>query len=586
MFHKTRLLASVALCYAAIAAPAFAQPPLDAPMATADAPPPDDTVGALIITGSRIPRPNLEQPTPVSTVTQAQIQNAGTSDLGDIIAQQPALSANATNRSNANSFGNSGGLSYADLRNLGASRTLTLVDGQRHVGSDPSSLAVDLSTIPPALVDRVEVVTGGASAVYGSDAVSGVVNIILKHDFQGVDAKIESGEFSSDPRTGKDSSLYVTVGGNFLRDRLNLALTGFADRQEGIKAHDIRSLRDYGQITNPIYYSDPYSGGSPDTTDGLPDNLLAPHVVSDLIDENTVLLDSSTFMPLTAFDRAGNPVPQQVRTGYNSFAFGSFPGPCATCLSLEDYILLQTPVERAGFNINGSFKLTPRITATVDAKLVDNFVADYVQPSYSFGDYQLQPDNAFITPAIANLLTGLAPADYPYIARFNGDIGARGNNIWRRTYRTVFALKGEEEHPWADVKWDISLNNGVTRNRIIATGNLIPGNYEAALDSVIDPLTGDPACRVNVPTAQGAGYTAPAGMINPASCAPYNVFGQQNSRAALNFVSADGREFQKMEQQVFSANTAFDTSKLFTLPGGAPAFAMGIEWRREHVSDT
>lgn len=585
MFLRPRLLASAAWCLTAMAAPALGQSNPDAPIATADLPP-DDTVSAIIVTGSRLPRPNLEQPTPVSTVSQQQIQNAGTSDLGDIIAQQPALSANATNRSNANSFGNSGGLSYADLRNLGASRTLTLVDGQRHVGSDPSSLAVDLSTIPPALVDRVEVVTGGASAVYGSDAVSGVVNIILKHNFRGVDAKIESGELSSSPRSGKDSSIYVTIGDNFFGDRLNLALTGFADKQAGVKAHDIRSLHDYGQITNPIYYADPYSGGPPNTSDGLPDNLLVPYVLSDFIDENTVLIDANTFAPLTAFDRAGRPVPQQVRTGYNSFAFGSFPGPCATCVSLEDYVLLQTPVERGGFNINGALKLTSSISATLDAKLVDNFVSDYVQPSYSFADYQLQPDNAFITPAIAGVLTGLAPADYPYIARFNADIGVRGNNIWRRTYRTVFALKGEEEHPWADVKWDVSLNNGVTRNRITATGNLIPGNYEAAVDSVIDPLTNKPACRVNVPTAQPVGYTAPAGMINAAACVPYNVFGQQNTRAALNFVGVDASEFQKMEQQVASANVAFDTSKVFNLPGGAPGVAMGIEWRREHVSDT
>ena len=112
------------------------------------------TVSELVVTGSRIPRPNLDQPTPVSTVSQQLIQNSGTSNLGDVIAQLPALSFSGTVRGNGNSFGDAGGLNFPDLRDLGTSRTLTLVDGKRHVAGDAGDSAVDLNSIPTALVDH------------------------------------------------------------------------------------------------------------------------------------------------------------------------------------------------------------------------------------------------------------------------------------------------------------------------------------------------------------------------------------------------------------------------------------------------
>ena len=149
----------------------------------------------IVVTGTRIPRPNLDQPVPVGVVTQQIIQNSGTPDLGQVIATLPSMGPQGTMRANANSFGNVGGLSFRRPPQPGPQRTLTLVDGQRHVAADPSSTAVDLGSIPPALVDRVEIVTGGASAIYGSDALAGVVNIILKKQFVGVEAEEQGGYF-------------------------------------------------------------------------------------------------------------------------------------------------------------------------------------------------------------------------------------------------------------------------------------------------------------------------------------------------------------------------------------------------------
>ena len=153
--RKPILLGTTLLAGAVMAGGAWAQA---APKPAAD----QNTLQELVVTGSRIPRPNLEQPTPVSVISPTMIQQAGPQNLGDIIAQLPAVGNTNTVRANSNNFGNSAGISAIDLRNLGTSRTLVLVDGQRHVNGDIGLNAVDVNSIPPQLVDHVEVVTGGA----------------------------------------------------------------------------------------------------------------------------------------------------------------------------------------------------------------------------------------------------------------------------------------------------------------------------------------------------------------------------------------------------------------------------------------
>ena len=456
-----------------------------------------------------------------------------------------------------------------------------LVDGKRHVAGDPSSAAVDLSSIPPALVDHVEIVTGGASAIYGSDAMAGVVNIILKKNFDGIQGDAQTGSLQG--AAGRDYNADITVGHSFLGGRAHAAVTLLWDKSDGLTAKDIPSLHNYGTIVNAADI-DPNTG-SPITGDGIPDRLLVPNVLSEFIDENTVLLDGNTFNPLTAFTNAGVPVPQQTRIGDNSFAFGQIAGPCPTCFALEDYLVVVPRTQRYGVAFNGSFDVTNKVQFTLDAKYINNTAQDFVQPSFTFGDYQLQPDNAFITPAIANLLTGIPAGEYPFVARFMSDFGNRSNTNKRETYRIVGGLDGTFDAGFAEMKWDASFNYGTTRNHITETGVRITGNFAAAIDSVIDPATNKPACRINVPSAQGAGFTAPDGVLNGAGCVPYNPFGQQNSAAAIAYSTTTLHEFQAIEQKDAQVNVSFDTSRFFKLPGGPVAVAFGGEWRQENSRD-
>jgi outer membrane receptor protein involved in Fe transport len=280
-------------------------------------------------------------------------------------------------------------------------------------------------------------------------------------------------------------------------------------------------------------------------------------------------------------------VPQEVRTGTNSFAFGSFPGGCQTCFATEDYERLTPPTQREGAALNLHYDIAPKLHFTLDAKYIRNQVHDSDQSSISFGDFQLQPDNAYITPAIAALID---PANPPLIARVMSDFGNRSEDITRETMRVVAGLDGEFDARFANVTWSGNLNFGETENHFFDRHLEVTGNFAAAIDSVIDsvidPATGQAACRVNVPSAQFAGYTPPDGMVGPApACVPYNPFGQQNSPAAIGYSTTNLHEYQRLVQEVANLNANFDTSRFFNLPGGPVSVAVGAEYRFEHDAD-
>jgi iron complex outermembrane receptor protein len=534
----------------------------------------------VVVTGSRIPRPNLEQPTPVSVLSASAIEAAGPQSLGDLIARLPQAGYLGTLRANSNNFGNAAGVSSVDLRGLGVSRTLVLVDGQRHVAGDLTTNAVDLNAIPPALVDRVEVITGGASAIYGSDAVSGVVNIITKTRFEGLQADVQLGGY--DNGFGGKYSASVTGGRSFLEDRLNVAVSGFWRKEAAVNVSDLPSAHNYGLINNPADVAglDPSFRLSGPTVpnDGIPDRLYVPNVGSDLTTRNGVLVNGVTGAPIL-FDAAGNPIPTPTRTGYNSFAFGQLPANCANCFFPEDFKQQTSPIETKGLALKANMDFSAHLHGFVDAKFVQNDVGNTIQPSIS-ADVTLRPDNAFLTPAIRAAL-GPYPAQYYVISRFLND--GREQDIRRRTYRAVAGLNGDFDARFAQVTWDGALNYGQTDTRILDKDLRIVANFAAALDSVIDPATGQPACRINVPSAPQTGRGA--GALNPSACVPYNPFGQQNGAAAMAYSFGDFGITDRLTQQVATLNASFDSSRFLQLPGGPIAVAVGGEYRMERTRE-
>jgi len=218
--HKKTLLAT------SIPPPlAFARPSVASAPAAQDAP---TVVAQLVVTGSLIRRDPTTAPTPLIQVGQEEIQQSGEINIVDFLADIPALQNSQVYEDTTGGFVGIGGLAFLNLRNLGSGRTLVLVDGRRHVAGSPGGAAVDVDTIPGSLVKRVEIITGGASALYGADAVSGVVNFIMKDDFEGLELDAGFGQLSQGT-SAFNKKLSLTAGKNFMDGRLNVY--GYAEHQ-------------------------------------------------------------------------------------------------------------------------------------------------------------------------------------------------------------------------------------------------------------------------------------------------------------------------------------------------------------------
>jgi iron complex outermembrane recepter protein len=216
--------------------------------------PADET--QIVVTGSRISRnPNATAPLPISTITSETLAAAGNTDATATLRQIPALISSGTAADSIERGAGGVGQATLNLRQLGANRTLVLVDGMRHVSGVAGSQTVDVSTIPNALIERVEVLTGGASAIYGADAVTGVVNYVLKRDFEGL---VVDGQ-ASVPTSGAGSAFRIesTWGKNFADGRGNVTLSGGYTLENEVLLGDRPFTRDNGRANNSTTYPDP-----------------------------------------------------------------------------------------------------------------------------------------------------------------------------------------------------------------------------------------------------------------------------------------------------------------------------------------
>ncbi|MEM1231377.1 MAG: TonB-dependent receptor [Pseudomonadota bacterium] len=523
-----------------------------------------ELVEEIIVTGSRISRPNLTQPTPVTTISAADLRMSGTADLGVLLAELPALGSTATLAGNTNSFSDLAGLNLPDLRRLGEARTLTLVDGKRHVGGAPGTTAVDLNSIPKAMIERVEVITGGASAVYGSDAVSGVINIILREDFEGFEFDATGGAAGSD--YGQNHTLSATFGKNFGGERGNFTLSYVNERLGDIQATDQDYNDNFGTAINPLDTGE---------NDGIPDRIIVPGIISERIDENSVLFPfggpATSFGNSTgiiAFDNMGNPQPQGERDLSNSFAFGNFPGGCEFCFELDDYITVVPDISKDTFNGTLRYEFSEAAEVYLDAKYVKTDIQEELQPSFNFGSITINvEDNPFLDEDLrAELLgQGITSAG---LARFHADAGSRRNIIERETERAVGGIRGLFETGIGALKYDAFYNYGRVKNNVVGLNRRVPVNLTTAVDAIRDPGTGEIVCRD--PSAAVIG-----------TCVPFNPFGQQNSAEAVAFSFLRTEEEQELTQESAGFTIVSDALEGFTLPGGAIGWATGIEWRRE-----
>lgn len=583
MSYRHILFSSGAALACALATAAAAQ-------TTGSAPAQDSaTVEQVVVTGSRIRTPNLQSNVPVTSVTAAQVQNTGIVSVGDILNELPSIRSTFSS-SNSTRFIGTAGLNFLDLRGLGTTRTLVLLNGRRHVSSSEGSNEVDTNTIPTDLIERIDVVTGGNSAIYGSDAIGGVVNFVLKRNFEGLQLRAQDGVSSR----GDGNAWFVsgTAGKNFADDRGNVALSVEYAKQEDIYYSDRRQTRSRGGFV--IVDSDP--AGSANGSDGIPDRIFVSDIHSMLISEG------GTFQPSCA---GGNPLTcrpdgrarlfrfqpngtlQEADYGidFRPLANSSAGGDGST---LRRYGQLQPQTQRLAVNLIGHFDVNRAFRPYVEAKYVRNKVFQQSSPSFdqplllNSGD-QISLDNPFLSAETRAFIAARLPAGATTfrLNRNNLDLGVREESIRRETYRAVLGAEGDIGDAW---RYDVSATYGEFKKRSLSRNNRVEQRYAYALDAVRSP-TGQIVCRVTVdPSARVPYADSLASYVagDVAACVPLNPFGEgAPSDAAKAYVNTTSRADGKQTQAVLSGSISGDTSPWFSLPAGPIGLAAGAEYRRE-----
>ena len=283
-----------ALILFASATPAFAQTQPSAPDQTTNSTNPAQIEAAnqagaptkapeasIVVTGSRIRRPNLESVVPITSIQGDQLFQRGNADVGEALNDLPQLRSTFAQQNPGLGIGIAG-LNLLDLRGLGTKRTLVLVNGRRHVAADilNSASSPDVNTIPSDLIDRVDVVTGGNSAVYGSDAIAGVVNFILKRDFSGVQVRAQGSDAAAD--FGATYFASIMAGKNFADGRGNVTVQAEYNHENRVFASDIPWLR----RVNGFVVADVDSGSTVHNSDGFPDRVFVHDIRSSTISQN------------------------------------------------------------------------------------------------------------------------------------------------------------------------------------------------------------------------------------------------------------------------------------------------------------
>ncbi|WP_201153865.1 TonB-dependent receptor domain-containing protein [Rhodothalassium salexigens] len=562
MSRRAGLLGTSAAAVMTLAAPtALAQQSPDQP-AQAGA---GLEIEEIVVTGSRIQRSNLTAPTPVTVIDAEQISLQGEVNIANYLNQLPALGSTFTSASSTGFIGTTG-LASLDLRRMGTDRTLVLVDGRRHVATSAGSSAVDINSIPQELVERVEVVTGGASAVYGADAVTGVVNFILKDDFDGFTVFGQAGQ--ADEGDAFTYTTRFTAGSNFANGRGNAVFSGEWSSTNGIDATD-RSF----ERRNLRFVPNPENGDTPDNpVDGIPDEILIENARLGFITLPGVF---STPAGTFEFDENGNLDPFDF--GSQQFADGSQIGGDGVPLSVIGGTI-NGDVERAIFNGKMNYELHRLANFFAEMKYVNTQAySESGTAAFDIGSLNINvADYAFLKDDVRQQLLDQG-AETITMSRSHRDLGRRGSDAERQLFRAVIGFNGEFDNGWT---YELSGVWGRSTSSIQQTNNRINDRFFAGLDAVIDPATGNPVCRASIDPEAAAGL--PDFAVN--GCVPINILGPNAiSEEAADWATADGFLTEKVEQVVTSLVFTGDSSPYFELPAGPIAWAAGMEYRDEYA---
>ena len=523
----------------------------------------------VIVTGTRIISPNMVSTSPIQVITSKEIQQQGRKDISDVLYQMPQNFNNSFSGFSNRTSGltTAGGIATADLRGLGAQRTLVLVNGRRLGPGSPDTSnptpSPDLDQIPTQLVERVDVVTGGASATYGSDAIAGVINFIIKRDFEGVEFDYQYGEnwhnnhndtaqslerdFGVNPDTGNvtDGSNYnatLTAGKNFADGRGNVtAYVGY------LRGHPVISgARDFGNCQ--LFMNDdltgPVCGGSANSNIFTPNPLIA--------NPQDYAVVGNNFEPWPA---AGQNPPAE----YNS----------------QRLIYVSRDDERKNAGVFAHYEINDYADPYLEFGYMKDETHQQVAPSGLFlgqnvldpsGSYQVNCGNPFLSAQQrAIMLCGADPSQIVPI-----DIGRRSVEGPGRTtdfnhenYRGVLGVKGQ---------FGGAYSYDVYGQYYRVTLDRVDGNY-LNLQSVANALlasgtAGSPAC------------------ISGPPCVPWNIFADGGvTDDALNYLLTNASSTGKVIERVYHADVTADLGEYgVRLPTATEGVGVNVGYERRSES--
>lgn len=519
----------------------------------------DVAVDEIVVTGSRIARPNLDAPTPVTVIDARTIEATGAVNTGDVIRILPAAGVSSITPTNSGFQTAANGIMTVDLRNLGEDRTLVLVNGRRFVAGLVGTQVVDFNTIPTELVERVDVVTGGASATYGSDALAGVVNIITKKNIDGL---IVTGQYGLSERGDDEKIKFAVTGGKTFDDDRGSFLVSLGYQKLGsIWAKD---RADQGLALDAV-----------NDYDGDPANY-------DLIRSQTTGLFSS-YIPagvaeIPRITGGSNLLRVVTPSGVQPYSGATFG------YNRQAQRLLQVPLEQGNFAGYLNYEFNPSARFFAELNYVKSKLSSQIEPT-PLGSDQVYGAFAFcedgtcangvpITSAVVpEALRAAVRAANPGVTDDNlvvgfrrrlTEVGNRGNEIDRDTFRIVTGFEGDlgEDH-----SYELSINYGRTEDSQTSSGDIDANRFRQALDAVV--VNGQAVCRD--PAARAAG------------CVPLNPFGAGAiSAQAADYVRVPTSRDAFVEQLVVGG---FLRGQLFELPAGRVGYAAGAEYRRERSHD-
>ncbi|MHB1207954.1 MAG: TonB-dependent receptor plug domain-containing protein, partial [Rhodospirillaceae bacterium] len=468
----------------------------------------------------------------------------------DYLTTLPSFAGNYTPQSSTqNVSSGTAGTASVNLRNLGTTRTLVLINGQRSVPSTITGL-VDINTIPSQLIERVDVVTGGASAAYGSDAVSGVVNFVLDTKFTGVKGEASGGVTTyGDDRSWK---VAMTGGTAFANDRGHFIVSGMISHQDGVLDGG-RAWNNTGLqiITNPTYTA----------TNGQPQRLLLSQVSLSNATPGGIIVSG----PLkgVAFGAGGQPY----QFNYGSIVAGS-------AMSGGDWLTsnLHTvgqSIEPSGGQRNlfarASYQVTDDIEVFLQSNWYENsnFSNAYPNDNY-FGGLTIRTDNAFLPAAVRTQAQALGLTTLTMGTSLT-ELGPNAILTKHKVLRNVVGANGKADAFDTTWTWNAYFQTGVSMSSESSLNTLLFPAFTAAVDAVNAP-NGSIVCRSTL--------TAPNN-----GCVPYNVFGTGvASAASKQYVVGISHRNQRFVQNVEAASI---TGEPFSSWAGPVSLALGIEHRSE-----